>query len=337
MQHKPFFFPIIKQALQSAWQKKSWWPIGFLGLFLSSALGFQFILQGLNSLSKPDQWWYRWKTISETVSIGQLMQGQFSLLLSNTKDWFALVFGWSMVLLLIAALVFISCYAITTLIAAIKIQHQEQVLLLRWSIRHAFKYSAKVFWVIILLQIISSLILVTFSVPIVWLGILKTGFWISAIGITLLFMVFLVFSFIIAAVSFYTVQYIIMEDMGILEAIALAWVLFKNYWLITFEMFLIQIFVAIVFSLILVVLTSLVIIPLVVIGVILVTYQFYDITTFLQPLTLMVALLFTGILGSVFTIFQFFSWSLLFIKLEVEDPGSRMIHFTENRIVKKLF
>lgn len=331
---KGFLVPILKDSFYLTWTHKAWWIVGFFALFLTGSLGYQLIFQGITSLVQPAQWWNRWQTWAQGISPIEFVGGQFSILVSDPRGWFSAVFVWTAVLLVVLVLFSISVYAITTLVSAVKLkvlQGEENIAL---ALKEAKYHFSGVFWTIILMQVVANALILLFSIPVIWFGVNDGG-----IGSQILlfgsFAIFLVVTFIISMVTFYTIEYIVVQEQKLSESLISAWDLFKKHWVITLEMFFIQILIGVLVTAAVLILISLIAIPVTIVGFILISNNFFDITIYLPRLVLYLLTIISIIAGASISAFQMYSWTFLFMRFKEVHPKSRFAQWIELQFLVK--
>lgn len=314
------------------WQHKVMWPVGLFALFLSGLLSFQAILQGITALAQPSFWWQRWQAWAAGMSPIEFFKGQWSLLTADPTSWFVMVFVWTAVLLAVLAVVAISIYCIAVLISAAKMKFfaSDNVFA---AFKEAVYHFKGVFWAVVLTQLASSILIIVFSIPTVWLGANNTNAW-KLLLLIVFFFIFLVLSYGIAMTALYSVMFIIIEDYNLSSAVPAAWKIFRQYWFITLEMFVIQLFIAVLLAITVVIAVSLFAIPLIIIGLILVSNQIFDITVFLPKLILYLSSIVLVVVAATYTVFELYSWSFMFMNIEKIRPHSRFVRFLEMKLMK---
>ena len=328
MKHKPFFRPILWESWQLTWRHKGWWLISLLALLVTSSIGYQFILQSYASLVNPDMWMQRWQNWAELGLPFGFISSQFNVLGSDPKGWLIMIFVWAMIIIVLAILFSISIYAMSMIIAAIRFRNKAGRFSMLATMREAWVHFKSVFAAIILALIVSNALLLIFSLPIVWLGLGNLGF-ASIIGLIIVFALFGIISFLIAILTIYTLLYIILEDLSLSSAIVAAWRLFKNYWLISLEMLLLQFLIIALIVGLVTLLISVLVVTIVVFGIVLLANQQVDIMASVPIVMLYLIGILYLILGSVYTMFNLLSWSLMFVGLEKAKPNSRLTQFAE--------
>lgn len=328
---KKFLITILKDSWALTWAHKAWWFFGFVALFLTGSIGYQLIFQGAQSLIEPGTWWERWQVWAQGVSPIDFATGQFQILFSDPKGWLAAVFVWTVILLVLLLLFWIAVYSTTMLVSAAKLKQingSESILL---ALSEAWLHVKSVFGLVILIQLVSNALILVFSIPVIWFGIAKAGTW-STIFLFLFFFLFLICAFIVTMVSIYSIQYIIMEDDSVSEAVVSGWRLLRKHWVISLEMLLLQLIVVILVAAATLIVVSLITIPVIIIGFFLVSQQIFDLTVFLPKLILYLLSIILFVVGAAYNVFQLYNWSFLFMRFDEIHPKSRIAIFIEEQL-----
>lgn len=328
----PFIRSLLKESFQLTWAHKAWWFIGFIAVFLTTSIGYQLIFQGIQSIAEPRQWWERWQIWAQGTSPIEFFQAQFSLLTNDPIGWGVAFLVWLIVLVVVAIFYALSVYAITTLISVVKMKrlNGEESLLL--AVREAWNHFWGVFWSIILTQLVANAIILLFSIPVIWFGVKQSG--VLANGFLLgFFLLFLFSTFVLSILALYTIMYVVVEEEKLSSAIILAWKLFKTHWVISLEMFFIQLMIGLLVFSLAAMLIALVVIPVAVLGYFLVSNQIYDFTVFLPQLALFLITLFFVIVGAAFNVFYLYSWTSLFMRFKEVHPKSRLATWIEIKLL----
>lgn len=331
--HKPFLRPILVDALKLTWENKAMWFIGLLAFFITGSLGYQLILQGVQSVLQPLQWWERWQNFAQGASAIDIVAGQFQLLFSDPIGWLIASVVWGLILLVLFALYCISAYAITTVIAYAKLQLDEKkTSSLGHAIQEAKHYFWTVFWIILLFQLAANVLILLFSIPVIWFGVTQSGT-IATIFLFLFLAIFLVAVFMISMIALYALQYAVVQEEKLGAAIALAWRLFLKHWVITLEMFLIHVLISIAVSLLVIIASSLIVIPVAIIGLILVSNQAFVLSSFLPQLLLILLSILLVVSNVLLNMFQLYSWTFLVTRFEEVHPKSRFATWIEIKLL----
>lgn len=330
---RTFFKGIFLDAWKLTWKHKAAWIFGFIALFLSSSLSYQLIFQGIKALARPGLWLSRWQAWAQATSPLEFMRLQWVTLTNDPSGWFIMVLVWTAIIVVLLILFSVSVYAVTSLVSMAKIYGIEKEANTLWALKTAWPYFRSVFGLILLLQIVSNVLILLFSLPVIWLGVNPTG--VNFAILLLFFASFLVLAYIISMVAMYALMSIVVEEYKLADALSNGWRLFKTYWFVTVEMFILQLAIlfASVFALLL--LVALIVIPLTIIGFILVSQELYDITAFLPHIVLYLLTLLGFAFGAAYSCFQLYSWANLFMNIEKIRPESRLARFIELRIIAR--
>jgi len=329
MRRKHFFRPILRETLQLTWKHKGWWILGFFSLFLVSSLSYQFILQGIRSLTNPTELFNSWRQWSLAADPISLFTGQWQRFLSNPVDSLILAAVWVGIGAVLLGLFILSSYSITTILSGLK----SYVLRGRFDFVQAFTeawfHFSETFWALLITYIFSNILVIFFSLPFLLMGI---SYYDSPTLIAISFVLFTIFimsAFVISTLATYTLMGIIFDELRLLPALKNGWQTFKSNILISIEMFLLQILASVLVATILVFVVSLIVVPATITGVLLVAAQQTDVASLLTPSTLFLLILAFVIGGAFYSMFYLLSWGLMYMRLDKARPDSRIAAFVE--------
>lgn len=226
-----------------------------------------------------------------------------------------------------------SIYSIATLISAAKLKQLNGIDSMILALREAKPSFKGVFWAVVLSLIAINVYLLAFSLPVIMLGI-NQGFWSTALLYTL-FLLFAVGAFALSSVIMYVIQFIVVEQEKLANSILLAWGLFKRYWVITLEMFALQLGFGLLVAGAIFLLVSLITVPVTIVGAILVAQRLFDLTVFLPQLTLFILFLIMIIGLSAYSVFNLYSWTFLFMRFKEIHPKSRIAAWIELKLLSQ--
>lgn len=309
MKQTTFFRRLLAESWMITWRNKLWWFFGFLAVFVSGSIGYQLVTRNMYRLAQPELWINRWRWLSE-FHPGVLLSGQWAILTSDPKGWFALLFGWSVVLLVLALLFVCSVFAVAVILSGLK-QRQGAKLELVRAVMEARHHMRALIASVLGVYVISNLIMLAFSIPITVATLNLTGFPRTAVYAVCFLLVFL-FSLLLSLLSMYTWMGIVFYDENLKHAFSRAWRFLRTRWIASLIMLITQIVIIVLTTLTLMVAISLVLIPIIIAGYLLVAYEQYDLTQYLPQLVFYAMVAVFTVLGAAYTVFQLASWSLLF-------------------------
>lgn len=328
MKTKEFFRPIFREAWVLTRSHKGWWVFGFLALFLMSSFGYQAVLSGLQVLTNPElllDTWLQWSVLSDPAS---LIQGQFETVQSNPSQFFTLSLVWLAVIIGGLAIFLLSVFGVTMVISGAKQYLKTQRMKVAESFQETFFHLKSVTFATILAVILSNVLIVVFSIPVIALGANQATSTNIAL-LVLLFGVFLAAAFFIAIMSIFTVLGIVLDDYTLSQGIQAAWGILKRHLVVTIEMFLLHVLLAGLLAIGLVLFISLLIVPVAIIGPIFVAAEQFSIAQNLPTIVFALLYLVFAVFGAVFTLFQLLSWSLFYHKIDDIKPYSRIATLAE--------
>jgi len=193
----------------------------------------------------------------------------------------------------------------------------------------------KNFWQIFALNIIANvailLILAVISLPFLF-G--KINIIVASLFYVILFIVFIPVAISLSLIIKYAIALTVINRNNLFDAIKLGWKLFKDNWVVSFEMALILFFINFAVGLLILFIILILAIPFLSLGLI-----FYFFSSALGVgitiiLAFSTALLLIIISGSMLTVFQTSSWTGLFIEL-IKNGGTAKIVRMLGGIIKK--
>lgn len=316
MKQTQFFRNLLRDSLAITWKNKAWWFLGFIAVFLSGSLGYQLITRNIYRLAQPNQWVEKWRWLSE-FNPGVLLGGQWTILTTDPKGWFALLFGWSVVLLLLAVLFVLSAFALDIILSGLKLRRGSKLDIVR-AVVEAKHHIRPLVLTILGVYVVSNLLLLALSIPVTVATLSATGFARTAVY-ALSFIVLFLASVLISLLSIYTLFGIVFYDYNIRHALAHAWRFLRSHWVASLTLLVLQIVIIVVATLLLVTAISLILIPIIIAGYLLVAYEQYDLTAYLPQLVFYSLIVIFTFFGAAYTVFQLACWSLLYTQPTLSD------------------
>lgn len=318
MKQTQFFRDLLRQSWLITWRNKLWWLFGFLALFISGALGFQLITGNIFRLTQSNEWIERWRWLSE-FHPGVLLKGQWMILTSDPKGWFAMIIGWLAVLILLALLFAVSVFAVNVLLSGFKLREGTKLNLVR-AVMESKHHMRPLLVAILAVFLLSNVLLLALSIPVTMASLNATSA-LSGVVYVCSFLLLFLLSVFISLMAMYTWLGIVFYDYNVLHALQSAWRFLRSHWISSLTLLVLQIVLVIATTLLLVIAMSLVLIPIVIVGYLLVAYQQYDLTQHLPRLVFYFLVFVFTVFSAAFTVFQLASWSLLFTQPASGDEG----------------
>ncbi|MBI4121820.1 MAG: hypothetical protein HY461_00655 [Parcubacteria group bacterium] len=315
---------LFGEALHLTWRYKGWWLVGLLILLFSGSLGYQLVGQGVTSLLRPDVWLRRWELFTTQLTPSALLSGQWELLTNAPVSGVSALFIMAVVGLALLVMIALGAVALTALISAMKQREQEGEFSLLRALREALRHFRPALGGVILLQIVSQVLLILFSIPVSAMAAMAPGA-LKIILTALVLVAFAVLALGIVIVSMYALIAIVVENVGLGRGIMRAGHLLRRAWRQSILLMFYQFVILFGVSLALVIFTSLIVIPLAIVGFVLVAKQQFNFTSLLPMGTFYLLSLLFIIFGSANTMFQVCSWCLMYFKLTEGEESAHVL------------
>lgn len=300
---------ILKQSLKITWRYKFLWPLGLLVAFLGNGGEYEVLSINYDRLSKLPQ------NIKELPTVFQntLFTENFVIYLKNLFVLENIVQS-----LLVILLILFSIWLIITAQAAL-IKTIAQIIQKRTkAMRSNWLQSRSYFKNILLLNILAKggifASLLFLIIPIfILLNTLMPKQPMFILGV-ILFFVFTPVAVVISFLVKYAVCYIVLADTNLKQSLIYSLRLFRQNWLITFEIALILFIINSLLFVISIILSFIAGFPLLVILAVL-YYPAFVPLAFLLTILSYVFILMTFFIGSLLSVFQYTAWIKLFLEL----------------------
>jgi hypothetical protein len=323
----PFYRNILKQAWQLTWRHKYLWWFGIFAALLGNGGELEIIF---NNSGDPSQSIFpAWQSIISTgifsrqtlFNIGNLFQHDALNLI------FVLVVGLIIlaILLLLVWLVMVSQAAIVNNSAAIVKQQKP-------SLKDGWNSGLLNFWPVLILNVIVKaavyILLIVISLPLFFfpLSFGANLFYVSALMVVMLLAVIL--SFIIK----YAIAYVVINKFRIGRALEQSWQLFKENWLVSFEMAILLFFINFVVGLAMILAILTLAVPFLFLGIIF----YYALSVvgawFIAFLAFACFLFLIVVCGAALAVFQISSWTSLFLELYKNGGKSKLVRMVNNLV-----
>jgi hypothetical protein len=317
---------ILKQAWEITIANKVLWIFGIFASFVSLENIYEIILGQIVQAEDPAGFYQSIINLSAKQSI--YINKSLEALSLFKFDWLGLIafmaFG--------AIVIFLIWLALTSQIFIIKsanqLYHRKNVIT-----RLNFQQSDERFWPVLILQILTKLILyagfVALSLPLIYL--ILTNQPIALIYANIVFFIlYIIFSIVINFLAAYAVNFIVLKNLLVIEALSAGWKLFKNNVLISIEIATVLFFLKLLSLIVIFSLFMLFFLP---VGVML----FFsliggDLLAIVLCLTVLILafLLISLFINAVFTTFYLSCWTITFIKLTEETLFGKILNWLNN-------
>lgn len=325
----PFYRNILKQAWQLTWRNKYLWWFGIFAALLGNGGEFEILFN--NAGANPSQALFpSWQRIASTgvfsghtlTNIGNLFRNDtLNMILVLVVCLIALAVG-----LFLVWLVIVSQAAIVNNSAAVIKQKKH-------TLRDGLDSGMLNFWPVLTLNIIIKaaiyVLLVLISLPAIFFqGDFNANLF-YIIALVIIVPVAIILSFVMK----YAVAYAVINKSKVLPAIEKSYRLFKENWLISFEMAIILFFINLLVGLAIVLAILVLAVPFLFLGLIF-YYSFSLVGSWLIAILAFASFLFIVVTaGAALAVFQISSWTGLFLELEKKSGVSKLVRVV-NSIVK---
>lgn len=317
---------ILKRSLDVSWENKYLWFFGLFALLLGAGGGFRF-----DKGEHKREMLYGGRMGETGVLSGDSMKNIFDNIFSNPIS--ILIF-----IVFIALALFILWLSITSQGAiashVAKIDSSKKKLDL--TIQDGITTGNNRFWSIFWLNTITCIPLAIISAIIMSPAVLLSlNIGLSAVLYTVLFIIFVPLAISIILIFKYAINYVMVRDKSVKEAISSSWKLFCDNWMVSLEMAIILFLINFVAGLAILIFLAIASIPLLIIAI--AFLNIFSFTVFYVVITIGVIILITiGILLSSFLYtFGLSSWTILFLRLEKGKGNSKLERLVEKKANKK--
>jgi hypothetical protein len=324
----PFYRNILKQAWQLTWRNKYLWWFGIFAALLGNGGEFEILFN--NTGSNPGQALFpSWQRIASTgifsshtlANIGNLLQ----------KDTL------NMILVLVACLIVLAiCLFLVWLVIISQAAAVNNSAAIIKQKKHAFKEGLDSgilnFWPVLTLNIIIKaaiyVLLVAISLP----ALFFQGSFNATIFYVIALVIVVPVAIILSFVTKYAVAYVVINKRKVMPAIKQSFQLFKENWLISFEMAIILFFINLLVGLAIVLAVLVLAVPFLFLGLIF-YYSFSLIGSWLIAALAFASFLFIVVTtGAALAVFQISSWTGLFLELEKKGGVSKLVRMVNNMV-----
>ena len=324
----PFYRTILKQARDLTWRNKYLWWFGIFAALIGNGGEFEILFN--NTGGNPSQALFpAWQRIASTgVFSGHTLANIQTLLKQDTLNMILVLVACLIVLLIcifLIWLVIVSQAAVVNNSAAIIKQKKH-------NLKDGLDVGVLNFWPVLTLNIIIKaviyILLVAISLPAIFLqgNFSAKLFYIFALIIVV--PVAIMLSFIMK----YAVAYAVINKRKVLSAINQGFRLFKENWLISFEMAILLFFINLLVGLAIVLIILILAVPFLFLGLIF-YYAFSAIGSWMIAILAFASFLFLIVsIGAALAVFQISSWTGLFLELDKKGGTSKLIRMVNNMV-----
>lgn len=325
--------PLYRQALAHSWQlskkHKLLWVYGLFATFLGQMGLFELI--GKVGVASSDYAlhpkWLVFPKFCKYIASG------FRAEYIPVEGWIWMVWLGVILLGLLAFFVFMAVLSQGALIHSAAKSTKSKKLP---DVGEAWHVGVSHFWRLFTLNLIKKLIMVILAV-VVGFGTLNFVVTESGWSLVLFLLVFLLVVLIGMILSFlviYAAGYVVVEEYSLGRAVASAWKLFVDHWLVSIEVGLIILFMNVVLSFVVLFAFMIIFFPTILawlIASLTFSYWLYFVGL---ALGMVLFTLFIILAGSLFTVYTTSVWTYLFMKMHKHGIHSRIMHWTGHKSKK---
>ena len=325
----PFYRIVLKQALVLTWRYKYLWWFGIFAALIGNGGELEILFNNVGA--NPSQALFpAWQRIVSTkIFSGQILTNIGNLLKQDTLNMI-FVLAASLVVLAIGLfliwLVIVSQAAIVNNSAAIIKQKKH-------TFKEGLNFGILNFWPVLVLNIIIKaaiyILLVAISLPVI--------FWQGNFNANLFYIIALVIAvpaaIILSFIMKYAIAYAVINKSKVAPAIKQSCRLFKENWLVSFEMAVMLFFINLLVGLAIVLTILILAVPFLFLGLIFL-YAFSSVGSWLIAILAFTSFLFiVATAGAALAVFQISAWTGLFLELDKKGGTSKLVRLV-NKMVK---
>ncbi|MFA6306666.1 MAG: hypothetical protein WCV70_01795 [Patescibacteria group bacterium] len=324
----PFYRNILKQAWQLTWRNKYLWWFGIFAALLGNGGEFEILFN--NSGANPGQALFpSWQRIFSTgIFSGHTLTNIGNLLKQDTLNMIFVLITCLIVLavcLFLIWLVIVSQAAVVNNSAAVIKQKKH-------TLRDGFNSGILNFWPVLTLNIIIKAIIYILLVAVSLPAIFYQGNFNAKLFYIFALIIVAPVAIILSFIMKYAVAYAVINKSKVVPAIKQGWRLFKENWLISFEMAIILFFINLLVGLAIVLAILILAVPFLFLGLIF-YYAFSLVGSWLIAILAFASFLFIVVsAGAALAVFQISSWTGLFLELEKKGGVSKLVRAVNNMV-----
>jgi len=324
----PFYRNILKHAWAITWRHKYLWIFGIFAALLGNGGEFEILLN--NAGANPAQALFpSWQGVAATGVFHWGTLANLGKLLKNDTLNMLIVLVTCLIILAIFIfvvwLVVVSQAALVNNTAAIIKQKKN-------NLKDGWRSGVINFWPVlglnVLVKAVIYVLLVAISLPAI--------FWNTNFSANLFYILALVImvpvAIILSFIAKYAIAYAVVNKYSVGRAIRHGWRLFKDNWLISFEMAVILFFINLLVGLAIVLAILVLAVPFLFLGLIF-YYAFSLLGSWLVAILAFASFLFIVVTtGAALAVFQIASWTGLFLELDKKGGVSKLVRVVNNLV-----
>ncbi len=324
----PFYRNILKQAWELTWRNKYLWVFGVFAALIGNGGELEILFN--NSGANPSQALFpAWQRMAATgvfrpgtlTNIGNLLKNDtLNMLIVLVTCLIILA-----VFLFVVWLVVVSQAALVNNTAAIIKQKKH-------NFKDGWQNGIINFWPVlglnILVKVIIFAMLVAIGLPLV--------LWSSNFNLNIFYILALVImapvSIILSFIAKYAIAYVVVGKYKVGQAIGQSWQLFKDNWLVSFEMAIILFLINLLVGLAIVLAILVLAVPFLFLGLIF-YYAFSLAGSWIIAVLAFASFLFIVVtMGAALAVFQIASWTGLFLELDKKRGVSKLVRVVNDMV-----
>ncbi|MDD4271454.1 MAG: hypothetical protein PHF50_01475 [Patescibacteria group bacterium] len=324
----PFYRNILKQAWQLTWRNKYLWWFGIFAALLGNGGEFE-ILFNNNGGNPGESLFPAWQRIASTgLFSGHTLTNIGNLFRQDTLN---------MILVLVACLIALAICLLAiwlVIVSQAAIVNNSSLIIKqkKHALKDGFNSGMLNFWPVLALNIIIKaaiyVLLAAISLPVIFYQTSFSAKLFYIIALVVAVPVAIILSFIMK----YAVAYVVINKSKVAVAIKQGFQLFKENWLISFEMAIILFFINLLIGLVIVLAILVLAVPFLFLGLIF-YYSFSLVGSWLIAALAFASFLFIVVMaGAALAVFQISSWTGLFLELEKKSGISKLVRVVNNMV-----
>jgi len=324
----PFYRNILKQAWGLTWRNKYLWWFGIFAALLGNGGEFEILFNNVGG--DPGQALFpSWQRIFSTgVFSGHTLANIGNLFRQDTLNMIFVLVVCLIALavcLLVIWLVVVSQAAVVNNSAAVIKQKKH-------TLREGLDSGVLNFWPVLALNVIVKaaiyILLVAISLPVIF----SQGNFSANLFYIIALVIVVPVAIILSFVTKYAVAYVVINKSKVMPAIKKSFRLFKENWLISFEMAIVLFFINLLVGMAIVLAILVLAVPFLFLGLIF-YYSFSLIGSWLIAILAFASFLFIVVTaGASLAVFQISSWTGLFLELEKKSGASKLVRMVNNMV-----
>jgi len=324
----PFYRNILKQAWILTWRNKYLWWFGIFAALLGNGGEFEILFN--NAGANPSQALFpSWQRMAGTgVFHWSTLSNMGSLFKNDTLNMMIVLLTCLLVLaifIFVVWLVMVSQAAIVNNSAAVIKQKKH-------ALRDGLDSGILNFWPVLTLNIIIKAVIYVLLVVISLPAIFFQGDFNANLFYVIALVIIVPVAIILSFIMKYAVAYAVINKSRVLPAIEQSYRLFKENWLISFEMAIILFFINLLVGLAIVLTILVLAVPFLFLGLIF-YYSFSLAGSWLIAVLAFASFLFIVVTaGAALAVFQISSWTGLFLELEKKSGTSKLVRMVNNLV-----